>query len=149
MIHMFIIPANDRIDDCIAIRKKVFVEEQGVPVELEVDEMDSPSAPCFHFLMLDDEKAGEPGPFGTFRAYYETADTVHLQRFCVLKEYRAQGLGRGGSSSFRSFSVCAAQRSSPSAHSAPPSPSTKNAAAAACRESSSTRACRTGRGKRS
>ena len=96
MIHMFIIPANDRIDDCIAIRKKVFVEEQGVPVELEVDEMDSPSAPCFHFLMLDDEKAGEPVPFGTFRAYYEAEDTVHLQRFCVLKEYRAQGLGRAG-----------------------------------------------------
>ncbi len=90
---MVIIPANDRIDDCIAVRTEVFVREQGVPAELEVDGLDSPASACGHFLMLDDEGAA-PVPIGAFRAFFETEDTVHLQRLCILKEYRGRGLGR-------------------------------------------------------
>ena len=86
---MRIIIAQDRIAECIDLRRRVFVEEQGVPFELEVDGMDSPASACVHFLMLDGEK-----PFGTFRAYFETEDTVHLQRFCILKEYRGMGFGK-------------------------------------------------------
>lgn len=81
--------ADDRIGDCIAIRETVFVKEQGVPIELEVDEMDSPGSGCTHFLLLDGLR-----PVGTFRGYFETEDTVHLQRFCILKEERGRGLGK-------------------------------------------------------
>lgn len=88
---MEIIKANDRIGDCIAIRRRVFVEEQGVPVELEIDGYDGELSGCEHFLILDGDK-----PIGTFRGYFESADTVHLQRFCVLKEYRGKGAGREG-----------------------------------------------------
>ena len=87
---MRIIEAEDRLDDCVEIRKAVFVREQGVPVELEVDEKDEAGSGCDHFLMLD----GADRPFGTFRAYYETETNVHLQRFCVLKEMRGRGFGR-------------------------------------------------------
>lgn len=87
---MRVIPADSRIRECIEIRKKVFVEEQGVPVELEVDEMDSPGSGCLHFLLIDDEGR----PFGTFRGYFEDEKTVHLQRFCILKEHRSKGMGR-------------------------------------------------------
>lgn len=89
---MIIIPANDRIDDCIALRMEVFVREQGVPLELEIDRYDSPASGCGHFLLLDE--ARDSLPAGTFRAYFETDDTVHLQRICLLKEYRGRGLGR-------------------------------------------------------
>ncbi|MBO4562940.1 MAG: GNAT family N-acetyltransferase [Clostridia bacterium] len=87
---MRIVCAQDRIADCIDIRRRVFVIEQGVPWELEVDGMDEPESGCTHFLMLDD--SGKP--IGTFRAYFESADTVHLQRFCILKEFRGLGFGR-------------------------------------------------------
>ena len=86
---MRIIPADDRIGDCIAVRTAVFVGEQGIPEELEVDDLDSPFADCEHFLILDGDK-----PVGTFRAYPESEDTVHLQRLCVLREYRGLGYGR-------------------------------------------------------
>ncbi|MBO4385204.1 MAG: GNAT family N-acetyltransferase [Clostridia bacterium] len=86
---MKVVEAEDRLGDCVAIREAVFVKEQGVPMELEVDEMDSPGSSCTHFLMLDGEKC-----VGTFRGYFETEDTVHLQRFCILKEYRGRGYGK-------------------------------------------------------
>lgn len=81
--------ADQRIADCVGIRREVFVKEQGVPVELEIDGFDEPGSGCLHFLVFDGERA-----VGTFRAYFETADTVHLQRFCVLKEARGKGFGR-------------------------------------------------------
>ncbi|MBR0136611.1 MAG: GNAT family N-acetyltransferase [Clostridia bacterium] len=90
---MIIIPADDRIEDCISIRRKVFVEEQGVPEELEIDSFDEPGSGCFHFLMLEPGRH-EALPIGAFRAYYEDETTVHLQRFCILKEYRGKGYGR-------------------------------------------------------
>lgn len=91
---MIILPAGDRIADCTAIRRRVFVEEQGVPIELEIDEFDEPGSRCEHFLMLVHDESGEFLPIGAFRAYFETEDTVHLQRFCILKEYRGYGYGR-------------------------------------------------------
>ena len=91
---MIILPASDRIDDCIDIRRRVFVEEQGVPIELEIDEFDEPGSRCEHFLMLEHDESGEFRPIGTFRAYFESEDTVHLQRFCILSEFRGRGFGR-------------------------------------------------------
>lgn len=87
---MTVVPADDRIQDCVSIRTHVFVEEQGVPEELEVDSRDEEGSGCMHFLMLD----GEGVPFGTFRAYFEDPVTVHLQRFCILKDMRGRGFGR-------------------------------------------------------
>ena len=87
---MKIISAQHRIDDCINIRREVFVCEQGVPEALEIDSLDEPDSGCEHFLILDDDGR----PIGTFRAYYETEDTVHLQRFCILPGERKKGVGR-------------------------------------------------------
>lgn len=86
---MEIIPANHRIDDCIDIRRRVFVCEQGIDISLEIDEKDEPESGCLHFLMLEGGVA-----CGTFRAYYEDETTVHLQRFCILPEYRGRSFGR-------------------------------------------------------
>ena len=86
---MEIIRAEGRTADCIDIRRRVFVEEQGIDISLEIDEKDAPGSGCEHFLMLEGDK-----PVGAFRAYFEDAHTVHLQRFCILKEYRGRGFGR-------------------------------------------------------
>lgn len=87
---MTIIPADERMDDCIAIRREVFVREQGVPEELEIDEKDEAGSGCGHFLMLDENGRA----VGTFRAFFETEEHVHLQRFCILKPMRGYGYGR-------------------------------------------------------
>ena len=85
---MKIVFANDRIDKCVKIRTEVFVIEQGVPPELEVDGFDAADAPCDHFLIVDE---GEP--VGTFRCIFE-GGAVHVGRLCVKKEKRRQGYGR-------------------------------------------------------
>lgn len=84
---MKIIFANDKINECIKLRTEVFVNEQGVPPELEEDSFDSPNAPCDHFLIED---GGEY--VGTFRCIFE-GNAVHVGRLCVRKEKRGKGYG--------------------------------------------------------
>ena len=86
---MEIVTAQDRIGDCLGIRLKVFVEEQGVDPSLEIDDKDEPESGCEHFLLIEGGR-----PIGTFRAYFEDERTVHLQRFCLLPEARGYGFGR-------------------------------------------------------
>jgi predicted GNAT family N-acyltransferase len=79
------------------IRRVVFVEEQTVPVELELDERD-PTAD--HLLARQDGRAvgaarlviEEPGFEGADPAYGPVA---HLGRIAVLPEARHSGLGAG------------------------------------------------------
>jgi len=63
------------------IRETVFVAEQGVPAELELDEAD---AACVHAVAFDGERA-----VGTGRLLPDG----HIGRMAVLREFRGQGLG--------------------------------------------------------
>jgi predicted GNAT family N-acyltransferase len=63
------------------IREAVFVAEQGVPAELEMDEFD---ADCLHALAYDGAKA-----VGTGRLLPDG----HIGRMAVLKEFRGKGVG--------------------------------------------------------
>jgi len=64
------------------IRFAVFVEEQGVPAEIEMDEMD---AKCVHALAFEGTRAVATG---------RLLPDGHIGRMAVLKEFR--GKGRGG-----------------------------------------------------
>jgi predicted GNAT family N-acyltransferase len=66
------------------IRRAVFIEEQGVPEELEVDGLD-PS--CEHFLVFRDGT-----PAGTARVR-QTDDGWKLERVAVLREHRGRACG--------------------------------------------------------
>jgi predicted GNAT family N-acyltransferase len=63
------------------IRFTVFVEEQGVPREIELDDMDEPS---LHALVFEDGK-----PVATGRLLPDG----HIGRMAVLKEWRGRGIG--------------------------------------------------------
>jgi predicted GNAT family N-acyltransferase len=63
------------------IRFAVFVEEQGVPFEIELDEYDTVS---IHALAFDGEKA-----VGTGRLLPDG----HIGRMAVLKRFRGKGIG--------------------------------------------------------
>jgi predicted GNAT family N-acyltransferase len=66
-----------------AIRNKVFVEEQGVPPELEWDGLDEAS---YHVLACSPEGA----PIGTGRLLQDG----RIGRLAVLPEWRGKGVGR-------------------------------------------------------
>jgi len=64
-----------------SIRCAVFVEEQGVPPEIELDEMD---ARCVHAVAFHDNLA-----VGTARLLPDG----HIGRMAVLKQWRGRGIG--------------------------------------------------------
>jgi ElaA protein len=73
------------ISDCLALRIAVFVHEQNVPVDEEMDELDDQSV---HFIARDDNQT----PVGTARSY-EVGDIGKIGRVCVAKSHRGTGLG--------------------------------------------------------
>ena len=84
-----IILSTKDVGRCLAVRRAVFVKEQNIPEETEIDELDSPSAVCDRFLIVSSGV-----DVGTFRCFFEDEKTVHLQRLCVLPDFRNRGLGR-------------------------------------------------------
>jgi predicted GNAT family N-acyltransferase len=63
------------------IRFEVFVREQRVPPEIELDDQD---AVCIHAIAFDGER-----PIGTGRLLPDG----HIGRMAVLKEWRGRGIG--------------------------------------------------------
>jgi predicted GNAT family N-acyltransferase len=70
-------------DQLIDIRTRVFVEEQKVPVALEIDAEDPL---CMHFKALTDSE--------NIVATARLLATHYIGRMCVLKEYRDRGIGQ-------------------------------------------------------
>ncbi len=64
----------------LSVRQAVFVIEQNIPEELEIDEHDPK---CLHIIALDNNK-----PVGTARLL----DDGHIGRMCVLKSHRLKGI---------------------------------------------------------
>jgi predicted GNAT family N-acyltransferase len=83
MATLITTPADQ--DLAYAIRMRVFVEEQKVPAEEEVDEYEPLAR---HFLEVRDGKA-----VGTARWRY-TDKGIKLERFAVLGPCRGLGVGR-------------------------------------------------------
>jgi predicted GNAT family N-acyltransferase len=75
--------------DAARIRHKVFVEEQQVPVELELDAYETL---CIHFVLYNEEAIA----LATARLLPDRENTglVTMQRMAVLKAYRGNGYGR-------------------------------------------------------
>ena len=73
-----------------AVRFRVFVDEQRVPAEEEVDEHDRTDAAARHAIVLDD--GGEP--IGAGRYYRIEGNTAQVGRMAVLAPHRGRGVGR-------------------------------------------------------
>ena len=72
------------IQSCLAIRHQVFVEGQNVPLDEEVDGLDSSSE---HYLLYLNQQ-----PAGTARVRY-IEDFAKIERVAILETYQQQGLG--------------------------------------------------------
>lgn len=81
-----VIAETDDLGACRALRRTVFIEEQGVS---EADEMDDLDDGAVHLLAT---RGGRP--VGTARLLLQ-GDTGKIGRVCVLREVRGTGLGKG------------------------------------------------------
>lgn len=79
----------ERLRRCLQIRTAVFTVEKMVPKEIEVDACDCLESTCDHFLIQS-----HGTDVGTIRCMHVSDNTIRVQRFCFLKEYRGLGLGK-------------------------------------------------------
>ena len=80
-IAIKVVKYADFKDQIMNIRKVVFIEEQNVPEELEIDGVDPES---IHVLAYDGDEAVATG-----RMLLDG----HIGRIAVIKEYRSPGIG--------------------------------------------------------
>lgn len=72
-------------EDAFFVRQKVFVEEQDVPVHLELDDYDQSA---IHFIAYDDEM-----PIGAGRIREPEPGVAKVERVCILPQFRGKHLG--------------------------------------------------------
>ncbi len=84
MLYAEIVHGSEGLEKQYAIREKVFIEEQGVPKDLEQDEYDKIS---YHVLVIEDDE-----PVGTGRVIYKDGVPL-IGRIAVLKNHRGKKYG--------------------------------------------------------
>jgi len=78
------VTSKNELEQVLQIRKKVFIEEQKVPVEIEMDEFDETAE---HFIAYLDKE-----PVGCGRIRYNN-DFAKLERIAITKNHRKKGYG--------------------------------------------------------
>jgi predicted GNAT family N-acyltransferase len=82
---IFIVATPQQRDDAFAVRIAVFVDEQQIPQEEELDELDATAVHCVAYL--------DGTPVGAGRLAVTDAGYGKIGRMAVLKEYRGAGYG--------------------------------------------------------
>jgi predicted GNAT family N-acyltransferase len=90
--------ADDETDReaVLAVRRAVFIEEQGVPEDIEMDGRDDDAT---HFVAIDDEPVdggpgGDGGPVGAARLREVEPGVGKVERVAVVADRRGEGIGR-------------------------------------------------------
>ncbi len=81
---MYIDGKDKKVEDAFFVRKKVFVEEQGIDPIIDFDNLDREA---IHVVVYEDEQ-----PVGTGRLIYKD-NAYFLGRVCVLSEFRKKSYG--------------------------------------------------------
>ncbi|RKL68839.1 GNAT family N-acetyltransferase [Salipaludibacillus neizhouensis] len=84
MVQVLVARTVEELRDVYDVRRQVFIEEQGVPAEIEVDEKEKES---IHLVAYHDNQ-----PIGAGRLRLEE-NYGKAERVCILAEMRGKGLG--------------------------------------------------------
>lgn len=85
MFNVKLVSTDEEKQLAFDVRLKVFVEEQGIPRHLEIDEFDDTA---IHFIVQDGEHT-----IAAARLREISPGVGKVERVCVLKEYRGKRLG--------------------------------------------------------
>ena len=78
----------------LAVRRSVFIEEQSVPEDLEIDEHDRDPATLTTAVHVLARSNGVAVATGRLLLDHPAGEHAHIGRVAVLSEYRGRGLGR-------------------------------------------------------
>ena len=82
-----LVTSGRELREAFEVRKNVFVDEQGILEELELDGRDSQA---LHMVVKDGEKI-----IGTARVLFLPEGQAKIERMAILKPFRCKGIGRG------------------------------------------------------
>lgn len=85
MYEVKIVKSEQQLQQAFEVRRKVFVEEQGVPEHIELDEFD---ATAIHFIVYNGDHVIAAA---RIREYEPKVGKV--ERVCVLPEFRGKRIG--------------------------------------------------------
>ncbi|MFB6251538.1 MAG: GNAT family N-acetyltransferase [Halobellus sp.] len=95
---VFVVETDAQRRDAFAVRRTVFVDEQGVDEAIEYDDYDDPGTVATHFVAYDD---GEPAGAARLRPAGSDpdddgseSDTAKAERVAVAADRRGEGWGR-------------------------------------------------------
>ena len=75
-------------DDALSVRRTVFIDEQGVPEDRELDGLDGDA---IHFVAYDGD---DPIGAARLRTYRDRESVGKIERVAILPAYRGDGIGR-------------------------------------------------------
>lgn len=85
-MEVVIVKTDKELKDAFYVRQTVFVQEQNVPIEEEIDAYEEDSV---HFVLYDDDK--KPIGAGRYRTFDEYGK---VERICILSTNRKGGAGK-------------------------------------------------------
>jgi predicted GNAT family N-acyltransferase len=86
MVNCKLVTDERELEGAFEVRRRVFVEEQGVDEDEEYDGRDSES---LHVIAEDGERV-----IGTARVQFLTDDLAKIERMAILEPFRRKGIGR-------------------------------------------------------
>jgi len=87
-VRIFGVDDRERMEEALSIRTRVFVDEQHVPPEEEIDAHDLDDRDAVHAVAFSEER-----PVGAGRFYPVGDESVRIGRMAVLATERGSGVG--------------------------------------------------------
>ena len=84
-MNVILVNSEKEKQDAFSVRRTVFVDEQQVPEEEEIDQYEDD---CAHFVLYNGTEPQGAGRFRVLDGYGK------VERICVLKEARGTGAGK-------------------------------------------------------
>ena len=81
-----LVASDEELRGAFEVRRRVFIQEQGVPEDLEYDGLDEEA---LHMVVKNGERV-----IGTARVRFLTTNQAKIERMAVLRPFRRKGIGR-------------------------------------------------------
>lgn len=96
-MEVVVVKTDKELEDAFYVRQTVFIKEQNVPMEEEIDAYEKDSV---HFVLYDGDK--QPIGAGRYRTFDEYGK---VERICILSTNRKGGAGKAIMSKIEEYAI--------------------------------------------
>lgn len=93
-LRLTIVTTQAELNECLLVRRAVFIREQGVSEEEEIDEHDGDPATVTSAVHVLGRVEGFPSATGRLMLDQPEGENAHIGRVAVMEQLRERGYGR-------------------------------------------------------